>query len=438
MDIDRSFSKCRARRVAAVAAWLVAGCSSNGASSPPSAPGSGTSGASSSALDSGPTADASTLGADVDSSLVTSDGATGASVDAGPVPDATGDAGTDGSSEASSLAEAGPSDASAESESNEAGPTPAPMPSAMLSETGLFKSVASDGTLNLQDGVQEYQPMYSLWADGAEKTRWIYLPPGTQIDTTDLDHWSFPAGTKFWKEFALGGQRLETRLLWIYGPGADDFLLVTYWWNPEAGIANDAELANAFGVQNVNGTTHDIPAQEDCHTCHDALEEHVLGFGAIELNHTLPGVNIHTLIDAGSLTNDPDIADLHDPGRFNDASGTRLPARQLRELPQRHAGGDGHPHSGHDLAPVRRCDDCGGHPDLSDVGQRRDHGLHGHCLPHRGTGSDGQLHPAHHVDPRRQRADAAPCHLSRGRRGGGDRQRLDHDVAAAPLSTAPR
>jgi hypothetical protein len=314
MDIDRSFSKCRARRVAAVAAWLVAGCSSNGASSPPSAPGSGTSGASSSALDSGPTADASTLGADVDSSLVTSDGATGASVDAGPVPDATGDAGTDGSSEASSLAEAGPSDASAESESNEAGPTPAPMPSAMLSETGLFKSVASDGTLNLQDGVQEYQPMYSLWADGAEKTRWIYLPPGTQIDTTDLDHWSFPAGTKFWKEFALGGQRLETRLLWIYGPGADDFLLVTYWWNPEAGIANDAELANAFGVQNVNGTTHDIPAQEDCHTCHDALEEHVLGFGAIELNHTLPGVNIHTLIDAGSLTNDPDIADLTIPG----------------------------------------------------------------------------------------------------------------------------
>jgi hypothetical protein len=314
MDIDRSFSKCRARRVAAVAAWLVAGCSSNGASSPPSAPGSETSGASSSALDSGPTADASTLGADVDSSLVTSDGATGASVDAGPVPDATGDAGTDGSSEASSLAEAGPSDASAESESNEAGPTPAPMPSAMLSETGLFKSVASDGTLNLQDGVQEYQPMYSLWADGAEKTRWIYLPPGTQIDTTDLDHWSFPAGTKFWKEFALGGQRLETRLLWIYGPGADDFLLVTYWWNPEAGIANDAELANAFGVQNVNGTTHDIPAQEDCHTCHDALEEHVLGFGAIELNHTLPGVNIHTLIDAGSLTNDPDIADLTIPG----------------------------------------------------------------------------------------------------------------------------
>jgi hypothetical protein len=311
MDIDGSFSKCRVRWAAAVAALLLAGCSSNGASSPPSAPDK-TSGASSSALDSGTTADASTIGANVDSSIVTSDGAADGSLDAGPAADATGDAGTDGS-EASTPSEAGLDDVSTESES-EAGPTPAPTPAAMLSETGLFESVASDGTLNLRAGVQEYQPMYSLWADGAEKTRWIYLPPGTQIDTTDLDHWSFPTGTKFWKEFALDGQRLETRLLWIYGPGAEDFLLVTYWWNPEAGIANDAELANAFGVQNVNGTTHDIPAQEDCHTCHDALEEHVLGFGAIELNHTMPGVNIHTLIDAGSLTNNPDIADLTIPG----------------------------------------------------------------------------------------------------------------------------
>ncbi|MGA3121986.1 MAG: hypothetical protein ABSF69_14565 [Polyangiaceae bacterium] len=314
MGIDGSFSKCRVRWVAAVAASLVAGCSSNGASSPSSAPATEASGASSSALDSGTTADASAIGADIDSSIVTSDGATRASVDAGPGPDATGDASTGDFSEASTPLEAGLSDVSAESESSEAGPTPAPTPAAMLSETGLFKSVASDGTLNLQDGVQEYQPMYSLWADGAEKTRWILLPPGTQIDTTDLDHWSFPTGTKFWKEFALDGQRLETRLLWIYGPGADDFLLVTYWWNPEAGIADDAELANPFGVQNVNGTTHNVPAQEDCHTCHDALEEHVLGFGAIELNHTLPGVNIHTLIDAGSLTNNPEIADLTIPG----------------------------------------------------------------------------------------------------------------------------
>jgi hypothetical protein len=40
----------------------------------------------------------------------------------------------------------------------------------------------------------------------------------------------------------------------------------------------------------------------------------VLGFGAIELNHNMPGVNIHTLIDAGLLTTNPVLADLDIPG----------------------------------------------------------------------------------------------------------------------------
>ena len=88
-----------------------------------------------------------------------------------------------------------------------------------------------------------------------------------------------------------------------------------YWWNPEAGIPDDAELADPFvGEQDVNGTSHDIPSQQDCHTCHDSLEEHVLGFGAIELNHTLPGVNINTLIEAGALTVEPSLPSLAIPG----------------------------------------------------------------------------------------------------------------------------
>jgi len=195
----------------------------------------------------------------------------------------------------------------------------------MLSETGLFTSVESNGTLKLADGVQEYTPMYALWADGAQKLRWIYLPPGSKIDTTtSMDHWSFPAGTKFWKEFDLNGQRLETRLVWKWGPGIDDVLYVSYWWNPEAGIPNDAEIwDSALGEQGpdgtgINGTSHDIPAEGDCETCHTSIKEHVLGFGAIELNHAataaLPGVNIQTLIAAGSLTTNPVLADLVIPG----------------------------------------------------------------------------------------------------------------------------
>jgi mono/diheme cytochrome c family protein len=194
-------------------------------------------------------------------------------------------------------------------------PTPVPTLPSSLSATGLFTSVETNGTLVLAKGVQQYQPLYPLWSDGCEKTRWIYLPPGEKIDTTDMSHWAFPAGTKFWKEFDLDGQRLETRLVWKYGPGADDVLYVSYWWNPDAGTPNDAEMADPIlGEQDINGTTHDIPSQQDCQTCHGSLEEHVLGFGAIELDHTLPGVNINTLIAAGSLTTNPSLADLAIPG----------------------------------------------------------------------------------------------------------------------------
>jgi hypothetical protein len=237
----------------------------------------------------------------------------GGSVDAGKA-DATAIAdasGTDGQPEAN-IEDSGAQDSPAESDASDATP---PTPPTLLSETGLFTSVASDGTLMLAAGVQEYEPLYPLWADGAQKVRWIYLPPGSKIDTTNPDLWSFPAGTKFWKEFDLDGKRLETRLVWKWGPSDDDVLYTTYWWDPEAGIPNDAENTDTmFGVQNVNGTTHDIPSLNDCQMCHDSLQHHVLGFGAIELNHNMPGVNINTLIDAGLLTANPALADLEIPG----------------------------------------------------------------------------------------------------------------------------
>jgi hypothetical protein len=237
------------------------------------------------------------------------------SSDSGKVDaDAAADAiGSDGQVDAT-VGDAATTDSSPESSASDATAVPA-LPS-LLSATGLFTSVASNGTLVLADGVQEYEPLYPLWADGAQKVRWIYLPPGSKIDTTtSMDHWSFPAGTKLWKEFDLNGKRLETRLVWKYGAGPDDVLYVSYWWNPEAGIPNDAEMADPIlGEQDVNGTTHNIPAEQDCETCHNSIEEHVLGFGAIDLNHTLPGANIHTLIEAGTLTTNPSLTDLAIPG----------------------------------------------------------------------------------------------------------------------------
>jgi hypothetical protein len=243
-----------------------------------------------------------------------------------PDAGAVGDAGDAGEADVTMVADTGALDAAVGAEAGDdggdgAGPSMWPAngtPPALLSQAGLFSSIAADGGLVLANGVQEYTPAYALWADGATKKRWIYLPPGTKIDTTDMNHWSFPVGTKFFKEFDLA-QRLETRMIWRYGPGPDDFVYVTYRWSAEAGIPTDAEMADPTnGEPTVDGTPHDIPPVAQCQFCHVPLQDHVLGFGAIELNHAttpaLPGATVASLMAAKTLTTNPRLADLAIPG----------------------------------------------------------------------------------------------------------------------------
>jgi hypothetical protein len=194
-------------------------------------------------------------------------------------------------------------------------PPPPPSPPATLKASGLFTGMNANGSLVLAAGVEPFEPKYALWSDGADKARWVYLPPGEKIDTTDPDHWSVPVGTKFWKEFSIAGKRIETRLIQRFGPGPDDYLYAAYWWKPaDAGSATDAPLADPDeGVASANGTSHDIPPRKLCDQCHGALMEHVLGFGALELAHSKPGVTVTTLAQAGRFTR-PLPANLEFPG----------------------------------------------------------------------------------------------------------------------------
>src|SRR5688572_23474543 len=62
-----------------------------------------------------------------------------------------------------------------------------------LRETGLYADAAmrAVAATNLP-----FAPQYPLWTDGAQKRRWIYLPPGTTIDASNPDAWQFPIGTR--------------------------------------------------------------------------------------------------------------------------------------------------------------------------------------------------------------------------------------------------
>lgn len=148
----------------------------------------------------------------------------------------------------------------------------------LLAETGLYEDPAAE---RIADDVRPFAPQFELWSDGATKRRWVYLPPGTRIDASDMDDWQFPTGTKLWKEFTRDDVRVETRMLLKHGPAPADWVGMAYVWNEDQTEA----VAEPEGVIDALDTGHDVPAAGECFGCHGGRTSRVLGFSAIQLAH---------------------------------------------------------------------------------------------------------------------------------------------------------
>lgn len=170
------------------------------------------------------------------------------------------------------------------------------MPPQLLSCTGLYTDIEAK---EVADVARPFTPGVQLWSDGADKLRWIYLPPGTQIDTSNPDSWIFPIGTKFWKEFSWKGHRVETRL---FQKETDTLWLKTsYHWD------QDETEATRFagGEVDVAGDTYYIPNGRECEQCHKGRDDRALGFEALLLG--LPdarGLTLARLADEGLISDD--------------------------------------------------------------------------------------------------------------------------------------
>ena len=151
----------------------------------------------------------------------------------------------------------------------------------------------------LATGVRLYAPEFTLWADGASKERYVYLPPGSKIDVTDPDHWNFPMGTRFYKLFGLGTTKLEIRTLekTAPDPGLGSWSVHSWEWSADGLSMTDTTSA---GAMNILGTEHDIPSRAQCGSCHGPASDAILGFSAVQLAHGT-GLDLATLNAEGWL-----------------------------------------------------------------------------------------------------------------------------------------
>ncbi len=162
--------------------------------------------------------------------------------------------------------------------------------------TGLY--MGRDATRHADD-VMPYTPGVTLWSDGAEKHRFLYLPPGTAIDTSNMDEWDLPVGTRAWKEFRVDGVLVETRLFWKQG--TSNWASGTYVWDD----AGEAHLnTSKQPILLANG--YEIPTAKDCGKCHHGGADKLLGVEAVALGlPTAEGATLTKLAADMRLTHPP-------------------------------------------------------------------------------------------------------------------------------------
>lgn len=120
-----------------------------------------------------------------------------------------------------------------------------------------------------------YDVAAPLWSDGADKSRAIVLPPGTEARVLPDGDLKFPVGTVAIKTFSRGGKKIETRLFVQHA--LDDWAGYSYAWNA---AGTDAELV--IGNQTKDGWY--FPSSSDCNACHTAAAGFTLGLEARQLD----------------------------------------------------------------------------------------------------------------------------------------------------------
>jgi uncharacterized repeat protein (TIGR03806 family) len=171
-----------------------------------------------------------------------------------------------------------------------------------LADYGLFDAAGTPAP-----GVQAYTLNTPLFSDGAEKFRYVWLPPGTQAHYRQTGALAFPVGTVIIKRFAFPAdlrqptrnlQAVETRLLIHRASGWAALSYVEEGGEAVLKRAGKRVPVNVIGLDGATQTIdYAVPNQNQCKQCHQSGEAITpIGPTAGNLNGGLHGSGPNQLI----------------------------------------------------------------------------------------------------------------------------------------------
>ena len=139
---------------------------------------------------------------------------------------------------------------------------------ATLGEFGFFTDASANRPATR---VTPYRLNTPLWSDGADKHRFLYLPPGARAVAQGEGLLDLPVGAALIKTFAFGqgtnARKLETRVLLHRAEG---WVALPYQWN-EAQTEAKLVLAGAriaLTTPSGQAISYAIPNKNQCKECH--------------------------------------------------------------------------------------------------------------------------------------------------------------------------
>jgi uncharacterized repeat protein (TIGR03806 family) len=172
---------------------------------------------------------------------------------------------------------------------------------ALLSDYGFFADAAAQQPAR---GVTAYRLNTPLWSDGAEKLRFVYIPPGQQAKAQGEGLLDLPVGSALIKTFKFGGKLIETRVLLHRAEG---WVALPYVWDADQQEARltlggtRIELAGPVGQP----ISYAVPNKNQCKECH-GVSRQVTPIGPKAYN--LSAAWLEALNKAGKLDHVPAVA----------------------------------------------------------------------------------------------------------------------------------